>query len=113
MTGFNWYNNGWYMNPETKTTCLRISNGAKFEIPFGPLVYDGGEEGILSNSIEISFKVRNVQKYGNLITNITRYNGDEQYYADYLDQDDYDNYDAYLQATLDAYTYEQLTFSRV
>ena len=30
---FNWYNNGWILD-ENKQTCLRISNGAKFRIPF-------------------------------------------------------------------------------
>ena len=113
MTGFNWYNNGWYMDPETKTTCLRISNGAQFSIPFGNLTFGDTDVSKQSNSIELQFKVRNIQNYKNLITNITRYINDDEYYAAYIAQSDYTNYDAFLQATLDAEKYEALKFNRV
>lgn len=113
MTGFNWYNNGWYMDPDTKITCLRISNGAKFSIPFGNLVFGSNDASMQSNTVEVQFKVRNIQNYKNLITNITRYNGDDEYYAAYIAQKAYNNYDAFLQATLDATTYEKLEFNRV
>jgi len=33
---FNWFNNGWIRDKTTDNkTCLRISNGAKLEIPIG------------------------------------------------------------------------------
>ena len=70
---FNWYNNGWYTDPDTKSTFLRISNGARLSIPFRPLQFGGNQEGIDSNSIEMAFKIKNIQKYNNLITNVTRY----------------------------------------
>ena len=46
-----------------------------------------------------------------MITNITRYKGDETYYENFKKQekDGYDNYDIYLQKTLDADVYEALT----
>jgi hypothetical protein len=36
---FNWYNNGWHTDKETKNTFLRISNGATFKIPFENLTF--------------------------------------------------------------------------
>jgi predicted aldo/keto reductase-like oxidoreductase len=46
-----------------------------------------------------------------LITNITRYKGDEDYYKAFEAQREtgYDNYDIYLQKTLNADVYETLT----
>jgi hypothetical protein len=60
MTGFNWFNNGWYMDPDTKTTCLRISNGAQFKIPFGNLIFGSNDAATQSNTIELQFKIRNI-----------------------------------------------------
>jgi hypothetical protein len=31
---FNWFNNGWRMDPSINTSCLRISNGAEVRIPY-------------------------------------------------------------------------------
>ncbi len=126
---FNWNNNGWDSDPEIKTSFLRISNGAKLTIPFKPLTFGSDVAGAISHTIEMQVKVSNVQRYGTLITNITRYNvptgevdsqgepiyvsDEEEIYPDFLDQTDYTNYDAYLQATLDADTYDGLQFRKV
>jgi hypothetical protein len=40
---FNWYNNGWFTDADTKNTFLRISNGAKFTIPFDTLTFGTSE----------------------------------------------------------------------
>jgi hypothetical protein len=32
LNNFNWYNNGWVLD-ENSRSCLRISNGASVEIP--------------------------------------------------------------------------------
>ena len=110
---FNWYNNGWYTDSETKNTFLRISNGAKFTIPFGNLEFGTSSTEKQSNSIELAFKIRNIQNYSNLITNITRYKNDDSWYNAFINQTRYDNYDAYLQATLTPDQYENLEFNKV
>jgi hypothetical protein len=33
LENFNWYNNGW-VTDDNNRVCLRITNGAKVEIPF-------------------------------------------------------------------------------
>jgi hypothetical protein len=58
---------------EKNNTFLRISNGAKFSIPIGTTSFF--EQ---SNTFELMFKIRNVQNYGSLVTNITRYYLDDQ-----------------------------------
>ena len=127
---FNWYNNGWYTDSETKSTYLRISNGAKFTIPFnGGLEFGTSLNSKQSNAIELAFKVRNIQNYTNLITNVTRYNvptafgddgkptsfsRDDSLYTAFTNQTLYSNYDAYLQATItDPEIYDNLQFREV
>ena len=125
---FNWYNNGWYTDSDTKNTFLRISNGAKFTIPFEPLEFGTSINSKQSNAIELAFKVRNIQNYSNLITNVTRYNiptafgadgkptsysRDDAKYGEFEDQKLYTNYDAFLQATLDPDIYDNLQFREV
>ena len=112
---FNWYNNGWTMDSSINQSCLRISNGAKFTIPFQQMVFAAGVSGQESHTVEMQFRIRNVQKYDNLITNITRYQGDGVWYENFKAQKEtgYSNYDAYLQATLDPTTYENLKFHTV
>lgn len=113
---FNWYNNGWYTDTKTNQTCLRISNGAKFSIPMDPLVFASSNSSQQSNSIEIEFKIRNVQNYGNLISNVTRYNNDDKYYQEFLNQTIYTNYDSFLQDRLKEeidISYDDLVFNRV
>ena len=118
---FNWYNNGWILD-EDNQTCLRISNGAEFSLPIGQMVFNNSTIGEDSNSIELQFKVRNVQDYSNLIKNVTRYSGDDDFYEAFMNQTAYDNYDAFLQYWLPLYPvekeedrvqYDSLEFSRV
>ena len=118
---FNWYNNGWVLD-EDNNTCLRISNGAQFSIPIGPMTFASTDSSKQSNSIEIQFKVRNVQDYSNLIHNVTRYTNDDRFYTAFKAQTQYNNYDAFLQYYLPIYelgadedrvTYDSLTFDKV
>ena len=125
---FNWHNNGWDSDSSIKTSYLKISNGAKFTIPFKPLVFGSDVSGAISHTIEMQLKIRNVQRYGNLISNVTRYEipggfnendepidftPDTSVYEAFGAQDKYDNYDAYLQATLEPAIYDNLKFARV
>lgn len=68
FNNFNWYNNGW-MTDDNGDTFLRVSNGASITIPLNVL----GTSSKLSNSLtfEMRFKVRNVNKFANLITTTT------------------------------------------
>lgn len=118
---FNWYNNGWVLD-EDNNTCLRISNGAQFSIPFGPMTFASTDSSKQSNSIEIQFKVRNVQDYSNLIHNVTRYQNDDKFYNAFKAQTQYNNYDAFLQYYLPIYElgkdekrmeYDELKFDKV
>ena len=93
---FNWNNNGWLTDKDTKNTFLRISNGAKFTIPFNELEFEGSTDETDMHSLELVFKIRNIQDYSNLITNITRYDNDEEYYKEFKEQNIYNNYDALL-----------------
>ena len=94
--GFNWNNNGWVM--DGGNTCLRISNGASFRIPYGQMRFSAGTVGDISHSFDFQFKVRNVQDYSNLIKTITRYKGDNVFYQEYVNnyQNSYDSYDSFL-----------------
>ena len=101
FNNFNWFNNGWYRDKnEGNKTCLRISNGASLSIPIGPMTFGGNTA--QSHSIEVCFKIRNVQDYSNLIRNITRYKDDDELYRKFYDPEtatyltDYTNYDSFL-----------------
>ena len=98
--GFNWYNNGWVM--DNYQTCLRISNGAKFKIPFGTMTFNGGAATTTSNSFDFQFKIRNVKDYSSLIKTVTRYVDDGVFYNDWFAnwQKKYPSYDSYLTVTL-------------
>ena len=130
---FNWYNNGWILDNATNTpnckdvtntSCLRISNGAQLTVPFKSLVFGSGVSGQISHTVEMQLRIRNIQKYENLITNVTRYKvspssglsyDDNATYEKFKEQmlTGYDNYDAYLQATLSPEIYEALEFDYV
>ena len=132
FNNFNWYNNGWVLD-ENKQTCLRISNGAEFKIPFGEMMFAGGTVASNEHSIEIQFKIRNIQDYSNLIKNTTRYqykiddNSDPitdeaaGWYDAFKAQNEYNNYDAFLQVYLPTWskenelniTYDDLIFWKV
>jgi hypothetical protein len=98
--GFNWYNNGWVM--DNYQTCLRISNGASFKIPFGEMVFNGGAATNTSNSFDFQFKIRNVKDYSSLIKTVTRYVDDGVFYNEWFAnwQKRYPSYDSYLTVTL-------------
>lgn len=102
FTDFNWYNNGWILD-ENNQACLRISNGAQFSLPISNLTFASNDASKQSNSIEFQFKVRNIQDYSNLIKNTTRYKGDDDFYAAFIAQSAYSNYDAFLQYYLPIY----------
>ena len=125
---FNWYNNGWILD-ENKQTCLRISNGAEFSLPIGSTTFASNSTTAQSHAVEIQFKIKNIQDYGNLIKNITRYKyqkendtiSDEAFYKAFGEQTTYNNYDAFLQAYLPVWSqtsdiqleYDDLLFSHV
>lgn len=108
---FNWYSNGWKTDNDNKTY-LSISNGARLEIPLETTYFGYDNVSRQSNTIEMQIKIHNIQKYANLITNITRYKKDETYYNEFLTQTTYDNYDAFLQNKLGA-EYDNLEFDYV
>jgi hypothetical protein len=72
LTGFNWYNNGWTTDDDGDEV-LRLSNGAKVEIPFGDdpinrpaiLQTDAVQEGF---GIEVEFRCRNATSFAKLMT---------------------------------------------
>ena len=70
---FNWKNNGWLMDESLNTTYLRVSNGAKFTLPIGKMVFAGTSQSEQSHTIEMQLKVANNQLYSNLVSNVTRY----------------------------------------
>lgn len=114
FTNFNWYNNGWTTDEDNKT-CLRISNGAKLSIPIGPTVFanpNGPQDTKQSHTIELTFKIRNVQDYSNLIRTITRYENDGDLYKAFYNEETgkfnttYTNYDAFLVWYLKTYEVE-------
>ncbi len=59
LKGFNFKTNGWVLDQNNVTT-LRISQGARVEIPFRPFFSDFKSTG---KTIEIEFKVSNVQDF--------------------------------------------------
>ena len=65
FNNFNWYNNGWIQDPEIDNSVLRISNGASIEIPLSVM---NTKALYKSLTFELRFKLRNVQKYENLIS---------------------------------------------
>ena len=123
LENFNWYNNGWMLDDDGNS-CLRISNGAKLSIPLGVTTFATNSNSAQSHTFEFQFKIRNVQDYGQIIHNVTRYKGnseakhgtvynwtdDEVYevynnrsYLDWSEGRIYDNYDAFLSWYLPAY----------
>lgn len=112
---FNWYNNGWVLDNNRKA-CLRISNGASLELPIGSMILNNQNlTNQQSATFELEFKVRNVQSYDNLVSNITRYTGDDEYYAAFLAQSKYNNYDSFLHDYLPTIgkEYDDLEFNYV
>ena len=84
-------------------------------IPIGRTVFSnpsGSQATEQSHSIELTFKVRNVQDYSNLIRTITRYKNDENLYKAFYDEETgkfnttYTNYDSFLAWYLKTYEVE-------
>jgi len=59
FTGFNFKTNGWILD-DNNVSILRISQGAKVEIPFMPFFADFKQSG---KAIELEFKVSNVENF--------------------------------------------------
>ena len=132
---FNWSNNGWMKGDNNKTK-LTISNGATLEFPIGNSVLNTTSDSTQqSATFEFMFKIRNIQNYTDLVTNITRYNVptyddnhnlvynsqgdlvydvDTKYYEAFTaeTQKEFTNYDFFLQAQLGA-DYDLLQFREV
>lgn len=101
---FNWFNNGWIRDKTTDNkTCLRISNGAKLEIPIGQMKFGvtSGSSSDLAHTIELQFKIRNVQDYSQLIHNITRYKKDGPNTEEH--SDNYDLFSKFYDSTTHEY----------
>ena len=115
FSNFNWYNNGWVLDNDRKA-CLRISNGASLELPIGRMILNNSQRtDQQSVTFEMEFKVRNVQSYDNLVTNITRYEDDNSYYNAFMAQEKYNNYDSFLHDYLPTIgkEYDDLKFKQV
>lgn len=74
LTGFNWQNNGWRRDPVTSSgvdngTYLSLTNGASVSIPVDSLYLNYDK----NYSIELRFRVRNVQEYSTLVQALPLY----------------------------------------
>ena len=67
---FNWFNNGWQTDGLKDGTFLAIANGARARIAFKPIELNSTS----STTIELRFRVRNIQEYSTLVRTIARYN---------------------------------------
>ena len=67
LIDFNWKNNGWYLDDNNRN-CLRVSNGAKVEIPFRLFTDEQPNSG--GFTFEFEFKPYNLYSY-NLLTQAT------------------------------------------
>ena len=124
FSNFSWTkNNGWMLDKETNTSYLRISNGAQLTIPYKSMTFASNNLDNQSHTVELQFRIRNIQNYDNLIKNITRYKfgegddapTDDNYYEEFKAQKEtgYDNYDAFLQWRLTPEDYEKLAIWKV
>jgi len=75
---FNWYSNGWKNDNDAMGSYLSVTNGANVEIPF--MNYSGNmptpftfNDGLTNYTIELRFRVRNIQEYSTLVTTIPYY----------------------------------------
>lgn len=71
LTGFNWSSNGWISDSSTNNyPALRISNGAKVEIPYKPFITpDDTNEDIINTgrTFEFEFSTSSVNSYDDVI----------------------------------------------
>jgi hypothetical protein len=73
FTNFNWFNNGWKDDNNGFGAYLSIANGASASVGFKPIELNGSS----STTIEVRFRVRNIQEYSTLVKTIARYNVEE------------------------------------
>ena len=64
FNNFNWYNNGWKDDNDGKGAYLSVANGSSADINFATIPFNTGN---LSYSIELRFRIRNVQEYSTLV----------------------------------------------
>ena len=64
FNNFNWYNNGWKDDHDGNGSYLSVANGSSADINFVPIPFNTGN---LSYSIELRFRIRNVQEYSTLV----------------------------------------------
>ena len=61
---FNWYNNGWKDDKDGNGSYLSVANGASADINFTTIPFNTSN---LSYTIELRFRIRNVQEYSTLV----------------------------------------------
>lgn len=61
---FNWYNNGWKDDNDGLGSYLSVANGSAVDINFDTISFNTGG---LSYTIELRFRIRNVQEYSTLV----------------------------------------------
>lgn len=64
FTNFNWYNNGWKDDNDGRGSYLSVANGSSVNINFTTIPFNTSN---LSYTIELRFRVRNVQEYSTLV----------------------------------------------
>ncbi len=64
FNNFNWYNNGWKDDNDGQGSYLSVANGSSVNINFTTIPFNTGN---LSYTIELRFRVRNVQEYSTLV----------------------------------------------
>jgi hypothetical protein len=122
---FNWVNNGWMLDEKTNKTALVVTNGAKVKFPLGTKRFGGSNQSEEAHTIEIMFKVNNIEKYNSLITNHTRYENDTAYeiekggpkvnlWDEFINKNGHTfiNYDSFLQWRLGD-QYDKLKFAGI
>ena len=92
LTGFNWQSNGWKKDSVVEGeidsgTYLSLTNGASVSIPCGPLTLNS----TLDYTIEIRFRVRNIQKYSTLVQNLPLYYYENDEYIQVEEGSEIDN----------------------
>lgn len=68
FSNFNWYNNGWMNDNDGEGSYLSIANGSSISIPCPTLALNSQDY-----SIEIRFRVKNIQAYSTLVTTDPHY----------------------------------------
>ena len=64
FNNFNWYNNGWKDDNDGKGSYLSIANGSSADINFMAIPFNTRNQ---SYTIELRFRIRNVQEYSTLV----------------------------------------------